>query len=523
MKPQQSNLSKEANVVETLFKIQNKEGTTVDFILNPSQRAYDLQSTNRDIIAKARQKGFSAYKIATNTARCMGVHGTRAVLISHEGKATQRLLDRARFYIKHIKGPQPEMGRASRNEFYFPKTESSFYIGTAGAKAFGRGDTITDLHISEYAWWESDAIAHVAGLFQAVPKTGRICIESTGNGMANDYYYMCMNAEKLGFNLFFRAWWEDDEYSMTPNHPWEPEGMEHYFQDMKTGFDLTESQLYWYWLKLLEFRMDLNTMQQEYPSTLEECFRATGGALFPNVSRVKSEYWRWGKKYDQRLDYLDGHPDNNRYTYVIGADPSGGTGNDNAAAQIVCLETLEQITEYKFNRIDPVQFGHFLCSLGSEYGDAFIICEANHHGIATHSVLLKNYRRTRIYKRHIAVRSGKNSYGYMTTEASKPALVGAIKECIDMGLVIYGADTVKELVAFEEDDKGKMGGASDDLVIALGLACFGAIHYARHKKEPLTEKVEFLNKENTNYMYYTFDDCFTPRQKENALLRRHLN
>jgi hypothetical protein len=30
-----------------------------------------------------------------------------------------------------------------------------FYIGTAGARKFGRGDTITDLHCSEVAFWEN--------------------------------------------------------------------------------------------------------------------------------------------------------------------------------------------------------------------------------------------------------------------------------------------------------------------------------------------------------------------------------
>lgn len=481
-----------------------------------------MQSTGRDIIAKARQKGFSTYKIAEATVKCLGVQGTRAVLISHESRATQRLLDRARFFLKHIKGPKPEMGRSSRNEFYFPKTESSFYIGTAGSRSFGRGDTITDLHISEYAWWENDAIAHVAGLFQAVPKNGRICIESTGNGMSNDFYYMCTNAEKLGYNLFFRSWWEDEEYSVEPRREWAPEGFEHYFQDMKTGFNLTEAQLYWYWLKLLEFRMDLKTMQQEYPSTFEECFQATGGSLFPNAARVKSGYWGWKKKDEYRVNYLEGHPDSRRFTYVIGADPSGGTGNDDAGVEIICLETLEQVLEFKNNRIDPVEFGWFLCALGEEFGRAFMVCEANHHGIATHSILVKNYQKNRIYKRHTGLRNGKPSYGYMTTQTSKPALVGAIRECLGMGLVIYGSDTVNEMKSFEEDSRGKMGSRSDNLVIALGMACVGAIHYARYKKDmPIPEHSE--ENRGTNFMYYTFDDCFLPKKKEDSLLPRQLN
>jgi hypothetical protein len=142
-------MTPESRVIETLFKVQNKQGSLVDFALNPSQFAYDEVRTSHDLIPKARQKGFSTFRVAVQLAKCLGIEGTRAVLISHEAQATQRLLDKAQLMLKHIKGPPPILGRNSRNELYFPKTESTYYIGTAGARAFGRGDTITDLHISE--------------------------------------------------------------------------------------------------------------------------------------------------------------------------------------------------------------------------------------------------------------------------------------------------------------------------------------------------------------------------------------
>jgi hypothetical protein len=507
-------LTPEAQAIEALFYIQNKRGSSVPFTLNASQRAYDLQRTKRDIIAKARQKGFSSLGIAYQVIDCLGKEGTRAVLISHEAKATQRLLDRARYYLKHMNGPKPVLGRHSRNELYFPKTESSLYIGTAGAKAFGRGDTITHLHISEYAWWESDALKQVAGLFQAVPKDGTIRIESTGNGRTNDYYFMCQHAPELGYNLFFRAWWQDDEYTLTPKHKWQPEGFENYFQDMKTTYNLTEEQLYWYWVKLLEFRRDLKMMQQEYPSCLEECFQATGGSVFPNVQGKKHYYWTWSVKHTHRMEHLSNHPARNR-TYVIGADPSGGTGHDDAACQIICLETLEQVLEFAYNQIDPVDFGYLLCNLGFEYNDAFITCESNNHGIATHSILYKNYPLTKIYKRRIPTgRFGKPIYGYATTQNSKAGLVGAIHECMQLGLSVYGKKTINELQTFEETPEGRLEGPSDNLVIALGLACIGYLKYERFKN-PLHEpiKKEPINPNDQNYMYFTFDEIFNRLNK----------
>ena len=119
-------ISPEGQVIEAMFKIQNKDGMQVPYTLNPSQRAYDEQRTKRDIIAKARQKGFSSYGVALQVVKCLGIPGTRAVLMSHEAGATQRLLDKAQYYIKYLNGPQPELGRHSRNELYFPKTESTY-------------------------------------------------------------------------------------------------------------------------------------------------------------------------------------------------------------------------------------------------------------------------------------------------------------------------------------------------------------------------------------------------------------
>jgi len=486
--------------------------------LNESQVSYDLNRTKRDMIPKARQKGFSSLGIGYQVVDCLGKEGTRAVLISHEAKATQRLLDKAKFYLKYIEGPAPELGRHSRNEFYFPKTESTFYIGTAGAKAFGRGDTISHLHMSEYAWWESDALKLVAGLFQAVPVGGTIRIESTGHGRTNDFHYMCMNAEKLGYRVNFRSWHEDDEYQRKPPEVgWSPEGFEAYFDEMKTLYKLNEAQLYWYWLKLLEFRMDLNMMQQEYPSSLEECFQATGGAVFRNINRVKSEYWNWRLDDGKRVNFLEEHPKQNR-TYVIGADPSGGTGNDEAGIQIFCLETFEQVFEYGSNRIDPVDFGILLCEYGNQYNTAYIVCESNNHGIATLSILKKNYLLTKIYKRSIPMKRGKAQYGFNTTRNTKAGLIGAIKECIPLGLTVYGERTFSQMQQFEENPSGEMGAPEDGLVISLGLTCVGLLKWQRFgfnldepKQEPRRVRPSW---EGVNMMVYTYEDIFDKKRRD---------
>ncbi|KKL71136.1 hypothetical protein LCGC14_2097960, partial [marine sediment metagenome] len=186
-------MTPEALIIESLFRIANKEGEDVDFILNPVQKELDGNLTGRDIIPKLRQPGISSYFLARYTAACLRKRNVKAVIISHEGESTQRLLSRCHYFLNNMRGPSPVIGRSGVNIITFPKMDSMIYIGTAGSKKFGRGDTVTHCHCSEYAYWPNPKDI-LAGLLQAVPMSGEIAIESTGNGVGNDYHRRVMRA-----------------------------------------------------------------------------------------------------------------------------------------------------------------------------------------------------------------------------------------------------------------------------------------------------------------------------------------
>jgi hypothetical protein len=521
----------QALAIEKLFYIQDKEGHKVPFTLNESQKAFDQVrlSRSKNIITKARQKGFSAFVLALFAIDCMGCEGTKAVVISHEGDATQRLLNRVHYYLKHMNGPKPILGRHSRNELYFPKTESTFYIGTAGSRAFGRGDTITHLHISEYAWWEGEALRHVAGLWQAVPKTGKIYIESTGNGRANDFYEMYQNYQALGFNLFFRSWWEDLEYSLPLPDGWHL-GMpwvEHRYiplmQDLQRKIpNLKNEQLYWYYTKLLEFRGNINTMRQEYPSTTEECFQATGGSIFPEVHLTQSEGWKQGFLMDLYCSYLEGHPKRDLH-YVLGSDPSGGTGNDDAVVEVFCVETMEQVFEYVDNRTNPVRLGHIISEVGKRYNEAYCIVEANNHGISTLAVLKELYSHMSIFKRSMPTQK-EIKYGWQTSDITKPKMTGLFNELLEEGITIYSKRLQQALEGFEEYQDGKMAGKEDHLVIASCLAGVGLRKQEmfRHTKPSIiiNPREEWLRSANQKFQGSTFEEIMSKRKSEGLFKRQ---
>jgi len=514
----------ELKAIRTLFYIQNKEGTKVQFIPNGAQRFLD-QNDNptgrlRIIIAKARQKGFSRGLLAKFAIRCLGREGTHAVVISHEAGATTRLLDSVHYFLKHINGPKPEFGRNSRAELYFPLRESTYYVGTAGARAFGRGDWITDLHCSEYAWWE-DAVKHTAGLFQAVPHNGRIYLESTGNGRNNDFFYIWDNADAMGYTRLFYPWFADSEYeldlpaSMTYWRPDLPR-FASYMLDMQQKFKLADRKMFWYESKLKEMREDMKAMQQEYPFEPDECFQATGGAVFNNVTlSVDIERWIVTRFSIWHVFQLQGHP-NPKLNYVIGGDPSGGTGGDDAAIQVMCCETGEQVFELFYNTINPIEFAKLMCEVGTYFNMAFLVSESNNHGAAVIPYLKENYPRDKIYKRKFATKTTPAEYGWNNGRPTKHALVGIMQE--DLGQVkLYGMQTVKELKAFEEVDD-KMTGKEDNLVIATGLAMLGLrkFHYLREEYEKAKPPV--LPKIKPDYTVTTLDEIIANIDKRRQAL-----
>jgi len=113
--------------------------------------------------------------------------------------------------IKHLP-VEPVLQYETKDEIVFPKTNSRMYIGTAGTKAFGRGDTISDLHISEIAFFDK-AEEIFNGIIQSVPDSPdtEVNIESTANGIGNFYHngYLAAKENRNGFKAFFFPWYFD--------------------------------------------------------------------------------------------------------------------------------------------------------------------------------------------------------------------------------------------------------------------------------------------------------------------------
>jgi len=496
--------SPEATVIEGMFRIADKEGHDVDFTLNSAQRHVDEHLTGRDIIPKARQEGVSSYFLARYTAACLGRRNTSAVVISHEKLATERMLEKVHYYIKNIRGVRATVGVSAKNELTFPKTGSKFFIGTAGARKFGRGDTITHLHCSEAAFWDDPKVL-TAGLFQAVPRSGEIAIESTGNGVGNWYHNYCMRASKgvSNYNLIFLPFHTFEEYRdpLTPKQEiellsglkeeWEEQAL--LSAGVQPGFLAFRRR------KLDEMDYDLGLFKQEYPMELSECFQMAGSGIFTKVNYTPTTTWRQDPD-DRFLHVLDGHP-STYLTYIIGADVAAGLGqtkqdSDSSCAEIFCLDTGEQVGEWISNLVAPDSFARICARLGHRFNKAFIVPELNNHGILTVSELKKTYPKALIYRNKRPSKTGSDVeaqrdhvtfYGWQTRGGSGPqsrfAAIGRLREFLASVWTIHSPVLYAELSTFiENPDTGKLeaaGGCHDDTVIASMCAVMGQGQAAR--------------------------------------------
>lgn len=231
--------------------IVNKEGQTVPFILNREQERFLKEASGRDIILKSRQIGFSSLILAMFTIDFLLVKNSRAVCISHDGDSAMKLLDRVKFFIESakLKGLGINLKYNSRQEMFNSDKNSSFYIGKAGSKSFGRGDTLTNLHLSELAWYE-DPERLFASVLQAVVPSGRAFIETTANGMN-----------------YMKNFWDKSEAGETGFKT-------HFFDNSFYSKDFLEQK-----------KKELgDKFPQEYPKTAMEAFLSSGRPFFDKES-----------------------------------------------------------------------------------------------------------------------------------------------------------------------------------------------------------------------------------------------
>ena len=465
--------------IETFFSVETKDGETKPFKLNNKQNQLvdDIMAApepKRILILKGRQFGISTIILALFFIKCLWIKNTRAAVISHTEDATKKLFRRINFFTKMFT-IRPALDKESEKEYSFPKSNSYFYIGTAGTKTFGRGDNLTDLHCSEVAFWDN-AGAIMNGLLQAVGKTGNIYIETTANGIGNYFHRLWIKSWKeaqASWRAVFYSWIDFDEYELDTN------GLTRtaYEQHLVDTYKLTDRKLAWRRWKVNETETDggyepEQIFKQEYPLTPEEAFLASGNPVF-NQAALLSYKTQEGEREGQLLTYERPCLTKN---YFIGVDVAEGNEQGDYSVIQIIDHTLAQAAEWH-GHIDPDLLAIEVKTLAVAYNNAIVGVESNNQGIATLNKLKEIYPLWKIYHREVLDENFKTTtkkIGWQTSTASRLVMVADLLSFVrEHRLIIRSKKLIDECLSFIRNKKGKpeaQQGCYDDRVMAMAVA-----------------------------------------------------
>jgi len=275
-----------------LYWIVNKAGKAVRFEPNDEQLDLIRNLHTRNLVLKARQKGFSTLiqliQLDQSMFNANHVGATIAETLPNAGKLFKKIEFAHDRLPGDLRDALPIKALASKSALEF-EHGSSIYVGVSA-----RGDTLQLLHVSEFGAicrkYPERAAEIVSGAFEAVPSDGCIVVESTAEGAAGPFYDMVSLAMKrqaegapetpLDWRLHFYPWFNSPEYRLDPAMVIVSDKDHAYFNGLqaKLGVTIDPAQRAWY-VKKRETQKRM--MKREYPSTPEEAFeQAVDGAVF---------------------------------------------------------------------------------------------------------------------------------------------------------------------------------------------------------------------------------------------------
>ena len=290
--------------LSNLYTIINKEGRSVRFVPNDAQAEFIEGLHTRNLILKARQRGFTTVCCLLYLDDCLFNPDVRAAVIAHK-------LDDAKIIFRDkVKYPYDKLPDLLRERIPLKQdsadtltfaNNSSIRVSTST-----RSGTVNWLHISEYgkicAQFPDKAREIRTGAFPSAEK-GVITIESTAEGEEGDFYTKCQTAEanaekdlsRLDYKFFFFPWWSAEEYRIKNSVvPEAPEDSLYFSRvEAECGIKIDDAQRNWWLAQEIDLAGD---MKREYPATPREAFeQAIEGAYFADQLAAADKHGRIGR------------------------------------------------------------------------------------------------------------------------------------------------------------------------------------------------------------------------------------
>lgn len=529
--------------------IKDKFANIVPFVPNEPQRAlidYVLLCISEKrpvkvIILKARQMGFSTAVEALCYWWTSTNFNINSVIIGNDEKSSLNLYRMFRRYFDNTNILfKPSVRYNTKSDLTFEKFDesgkqiglgSAIKIETAKNKSAGRSDTVNFLHASELGAWENGEDL-VASLMQTVPdaevmeKPSMVFLESTAEGRGNYFHkeYVAAVNKKNNYQPLFAPWWILDTYErdatfddlgqLNDYESFLVELMKKGHETLGHKFTIKEEsiprKIAYYRRKAKDFAATPERLPQEYPSTWEEAFIASGKNVFNPLALQEMEkdatpledidYYKIAPLEDRPYEEFELEkvsfepnetPDDFTYKaplkiwekpkpykeYVIGADVAEGLkGGDFSVATVVDISTMAVVARWR-GHCDPDKFGEILGALGTYYNYALIGVEVNNHGLTTVQKLRDTFY-TNLYKRDRGYdeewETPTVNLGWKTDMRTKRLMIDDLIKLV-RERVIKDKDIVfiNEAFSYVRDERGRMNaeeGSHDDVVMSTAIA-----------------------------------------------------
>lgn len=516
-----------ASFCRSSLLVETEAKTIVPMELSPGQIRLDTA------IRKQRLKGVPVRLVYLKSRRIQATTGTashyfystaftagvHSAVLGHNETSSEAIFSiYRRFHEKYrpfagtIKLPK---SRVLADRIYYEyggDPESSFLqVKTAGSTNFGRGFRLTNIHFSEFPYYEKPGEI-LTSIMSAVPKLPDTCaiIEGTAKTVGDLFHRMWQQSMDPSSDSdwvgLFMGWWEhpSNRMPLLVEAGRFQDSLSREEREIMARFGLDLLQMNWRrWTIANDCGGDISRFKREHPATPEEAFTASSRNRFsiPHINRMP--IIRNAMAGEIRMEN-DGErdvpvftpndhgavriyrmPERGKY-YACGADPSGGSdvGGDGqsdpdfAVAHIFDRESREQVAVLRA-RMMPGEFGRYIFRLLLFYNRGQVAVEKTGVGIATLETLLnEGYPAALIYHRPVTVdqdpitRSDK--IGWNTDPVSREQLLSALDEVIRANSIfVHDPVTQQELLTFVISARGKaeaQAGCHDDTVMALGLA-----------------------------------------------------
>jgi hypothetical protein len=487
------------------LKVRSKQNKIVPFELNPVQQKFHAEVEDqrrrtgrvRKIILKGRQQGLSTYVSGRKYFRLSQRSAKKGIVIAHKADSTKALWQMYKRY--HASCPlwlKPSTQYASGKELTFDKLDTGLVVATAGGDGVGRGEMLSDMHLSELAFWPaSSAEETLNGLLQCMPfeDDTEAYIESTANGfnLFKEQWDAAVSGESE-FEPFFSPWFDSPEYRMPV-----PDGFERTLEedDLAALYGLDDQQLMFRRKKIgTHGRMKF---MQEYPCTPDEAFIASGRPVFDpeqvvaliaeapavlkgmdveevGMSSRGHPILRLGESPVGRLLVYREHEIGEQYT--IGADVGLGVQDGDYSVAHVLDSDKRQVAVFRA-QVHPDYFADILACIGRHYNDALIGPERNNHGLVTCLRLYKDLAYPNVY---LDLKEGQIedqdtlNIGHYTDVKTRPLIIDRLRGAMrDLDISVHDVTTLKEMQTFVVNEAGKMTAEAkchDDCVMSLAIA-----------------------------------------------------